>query len=114
MGATVGAAVVFAGSTIGGVAAGKIGALVSNKVYQKNMETKCPFCHVYKKKSNDHFEKFKDIENAFTNILDKIDDVSGRRVHLKVGESSELSNERKELYDNDDLNFGKQKETKED
>ena len=113
MGATVGAAVVFAGSTIGGVAAGKIGGVVSNKIYQKNMEKKCPFCHVYKKKSNDHFEKFKDIEKSFTNILDKIDDVAGNRVHLKVRESSEHSNERKELYDNDDMYFGKQKESKE-
>ena len=114
MGATVGAAVIFAGSTIGGVAAGKIGGLVSNKIYQKNMETKCPFCHVYKRKSKDHFEKFKGIGNAFTNILDKIDDARGDRVHLEIRKSSELSNERNELYDNDDLYFGRQNQTKAD
>ena len=114
VGATVGAAVVFAGSTIGGVAAGKIGGLVSNKIYQKNMETKCPFCQGYKTKSNNPFEKFKDVENAFTDILDKIDDAAGNRVHLKVRESSERSNERNELYDNEDMFFGKEKETKAD
>ena len=118
VGATVGAAVIFAGSTIGGVAAGKIGGLVSNKIYQKNMETKCPFCHVYKRKSNDHFEKFKDIEKAFDNILGKIDDAAGNGIRRKW-KSSELSklpdtNERNELYDNDDLYFGRQKQTKED
>ena len=114
MGATLGAAVVFAGSTIGGVAAGKIGGLVSNKIYQKNMETKCPFCQGYKRNGNDPFEKFKDVENAFTDILDKIDDAAGNRVHSKVRESSELSNERNELYDNEDMSFGRQKETKAD
>ena len=114
MGATVGAAVIFVGSTIGGVAVGKIGALASNKIYQKNMETKCPFCQGYKRKGNNPFEKFKDVENAFENILDKIDDATGNRVHLKVRESSELSNERNELYDNEDMSFGRQKQTKAD
>ena len=114
MGATVGAAAIFAGSTIGGVAAGKIGALASNKIYQKNMETKCPFCQGYKRNGNNPFEKFKDVENTFDNILDKIDDASGNRVHSKVRESSELSNDCNELYDNEDMSFGMQKETKAD
>ena len=53
VGAAVGVAVlsplVFIGSAAGGVASGKIGGLVSSKIYQKNMETKCAFCQIYKK-----------------------------------------------------------------
>ena len=57
VGATIGVAVlspfIAMGSAIGGVASGKIGGLVSSKIYDKNMETKCPFCQTYTKKSPD-------------------------------------------------------------
>jgi len=49
IGATVLSPFVFLGSAVGGVASGKIGGLVSSKIYNKNMETKCPFCQTYKK-----------------------------------------------------------------
>jgi hypothetical protein len=53
VGAAVGVAVlspfVFLGSAAGGVASGKIGGLVSSKIFNKNMETKCPFCQTYNK-----------------------------------------------------------------
>ena len=39
---------VFVGSAVGGVASGKLGGLVSSKIYNKNMETKCPFCQIHK------------------------------------------------------------------
>ena len=52
VGAAVGVAVlsplVFVGSAVGGVASGKLGGLVSSKIYDKNMETKCPFCQIHK------------------------------------------------------------------
>ena len=53
VGAAVGVAVlsplVFVGSTIGGVASGKLGGIVSSKIYEKNLETKCTFCQIHKK-----------------------------------------------------------------
>ena len=53
IGAAVGVAAlspfVFLGSAIGGLASEKIGGLVSSKIYDKNMETKCPLCQSYEK-----------------------------------------------------------------
>ena len=47
LGVTMLSPFVFLGSAAGGAASGKLGGLVSSKIYNKNMETKCLFCQTY-------------------------------------------------------------------